>query len=108
MRGEAQPRYFHSFVGAPQARVVSYVNRTSSSIRDLQNRATDFHSFVGAPQARVVSYVNGTLINADDADKENQRNRRHLRPFSFIRGAPQAHGVSSKNNDERPMTNHSP
>jgi hypothetical protein len=81
-------------------RAFSSVNRTSSSIRDLQNRATNFHSFVGAPQARVVSYVNGTLINADDADKENQRNRRHLRPFSFIRGAPQAHGVSSVGSDQ--------
>jgi hypothetical protein len=27
--GEAQPRYFHSFAGAPQARVVSCVNRAS-------------------------------------------------------------------------------
>ena len=52
-----------SFIrGAPQAHGVSYVNRTASSIHDLQNRAANFHSFVGAPQARVVSSVNSDQL----------------------------------------------
>jgi hypothetical protein len=42
-------RYFHSsWCAAPMFN--SSLNRTSSSIRDLENRATNLHSFVGAPR----------------------------------------------------------
>jgi len=38
--GEAQPRYFHSFAGAPQARVVSCVNNDER--RPANNQPLEF------------------------------------------------------------------
>jgi hypothetical protein len=59
-------RYFHSsWCAAPMFN--SYVNRTSSSMRDLENRATNFHSFVArrrrmaSPYFLINQFVQGRL-----------------------------------------------